>query len=228
MMDERKPMLDQTASPLERALLQEGRTYRASSDLHDRTLAALGIASSAGTVGGVLAWLAAKSLTTKVILALSTMTLLAAIPLGYVLLGHRAGAVPSPTAIPLASAITRPPALSAPSSSAPSPASEPPAAVKPATSVSATSGAALRAELAALDAVRSALANDNPTGALSLVATYFRAFPRGRLYPEAEVLRIDALAKAGQQSLAKRHAHEFIKRHPNSVLTPRVRPYADQ
>jgi predicted component of type VI protein secretion system len=228
MMDERKPMLDQTASPLERALLQEGRTYRASSDLHDRTLAALGISSSAGIVGGVLAWLAAKSLTTKVILALSTMTLLAAIPLGYVLLGkHTSAALSSPVVL-LAPAAQTSPALAAPSVSAPSPASQPPAPVKPATSASANTGAALRAELAALDAVRSALANDNPTGALSLVATYFHAFPRGRLYPEAEVLRIDALARAGQQSLAKRHANEFIKRHPNSVLTPRVRPYADR
>jgi outer membrane protein assembly factor BamD (BamD/ComL family) len=93
---------------------------------------------------------------------------------------------------------------------------------------SANTSAALRAELAALDAVRDALANGNSPAALSLVATYFRTFPRGRMYPEAEVLRIDALAKAGQLNLAKRHAHEFIERYPNSVLTVRVRPYADR
>jgi len=92
----------------------------------------------------------------------------------------------------------------------------------------ATTSSALRAELAALDAIRATLANDDSTGALSFLATYFRTFPRGRLHPEAEVLRIDALAKAGQADGAKRYAQEFLKRHPNSVLTARVRPYAEQ
>jgi hypothetical protein len=227
MMDEREQRLDPAASPLERALLQEGRSYRAPSDLRDRTLAALGIASSAGIAGGTLAWLAAKSLTTKLILALSTLTLLAAIPLGYVLLGNHRGAASSSPVISPPLAPETVPASVAPSVSAPD--REQPASVKPALpSESANTGAALRAELAALDAVRFALAKDDASGALSLVATYFRTFPRGRLHPEAEVLRIDALAGAGQMRGAKREAQEFIKRHPNSVLAPRVRPYVDQ
>jgi hypothetical protein len=227
MMDERDYRRDPAASPLERALLQEGRSYRAPADLHDRTLAALGIASSAGIAGAVLAWLAAKSLATKVILALSTLTLLAAIPLGYVWLGnHRDAALSSPV-VPLAPAPATMPALVPPSVSAP--AREPPPSVKPALPTpSPSTGAALRAELAALDAVRSALAKDDASSALSLVATYFRTFPRGRLSPEAEVLRIDALAGTGQMKSAKREAQEFIKRHPNSVLSARVRPYVDR
>jgi hypothetical protein len=62
---------------------------------------------------------------------------------------------------------------------------------------------------------------------LSFLGAYFRTFPRGRLHFEAEVLRIHALAQAGQSDMAKRHAREFLKRHPNSVLTARVRPYAE-
>ena len=52
-MDEPRRMLDQTTSPLERALLREGRSYRAPSELRDNTLAALGIATSAGVL---IAW----------------------------------------------------------------------------------------------------------------------------------------------------------------------------
>jgi hypothetical protein len=193
MMDEPRRMLDQTTSPLERALL--------------------------------LAWLAAKSLTAKIYLALSMIALLTAVPLSYIVLGHRADpANPASPVVPLAHATATMPAA-APSASAPdpAPAAAPSATAKPAPAANA----ALRAELGALDAVRSALANGRPPLALSLVATYFRTFPRGRLYPEAEVLRIDALAKAGQPNAARRYARDFIKRHPNNILSARVRPYAE-
>jgi hypothetical protein len=231
MMDEPERLLDQTTSALERALLKEGRAYRAPDDLRAHTLAALGVATSAGLASGALAWLSAKSWTAKIVLALSTVTLLAAIPLGHVLLG---GDAPPPRATPVVvlppmPAASRALPLPAPSIAvaAPAPVMDPPAALAPApTRVSANTNSALRAELAALDAVRSTLANDDPTGALSFLAAYFRTFPRGRLHPEAEVLRIDALSKAGQSDVAKRHAQEFLKRHPNSVLTARVRPYA--
>ena len=222
MMDEPRRMLDQTTSPLERALLREGRAYRAPSALRDDTLAVLGIATSAGIASGLLAWLAAKSLTAKIYLALSMIALLTAVPLSYIVLGHRADpANPASPVVPLAHATTTVPAT--PSAPDPAPAAAPSAAAKPAPAANA----ALRAELGALDAVRSALANGRPPLALSLVATYFRTFPRGRLYPEAEVLRIDALAKAGQPNAARRYARDFIKRHPNNILSARVRPYAE-
>jgi hypothetical protein len=219
MMDEPRRMLDQTTSPLERALLREGRAYRAPSALRDDTLAVLGIATSAGIASGLLAWLAAKSLTAKIYLTLSMVALLTAVPLSYIVLGHRAD--PASPVVPLAHATTTVPA--APSAPDPAPATAPLAAAKPAPAANAD----LRAELGALDAVRSALANGRPPRALSLVATYFRRFPRGRLYPEAEVLRIDALAKAGQPNAARRYAQDFIKRHPNNILSTRVRPYAE-
>ncbi|HEY4159038.1 MAG TPA: tetratricopeptide repeat protein, partial [Polyangiaceae bacterium] len=87
---------------------------------------------------------------------------------------------------------------------------------------------ALAAELSALDAARSALAGGDTTGALSDLDAYARNFPRGRLGLEAEVLRIDALAKSGQTAAARKRAEAFMKRHPDSVLASRVRAYAGQ
>jgi hypothetical protein len=233
-MDEPERMLHQTNSALERALLHEARAYRGADDLREHTLAALGLASSAGIVGGLLAWLASRSWTTKIFLALSTATLLAALPVAYVLFGRAAAPVAPPPAAPIAAPAPR--AVLAPPNAPPpvpeaAPALTPPQpAVLPAPSSHAPANAnsALRAELAALDAVRSTLANDNPAGALSFLGAYFHTFPRGRLHLEAEVLRIDALAKDGRVDEAKSNAQEFLKRHPNSVLAARVRPFAER
>jgi outer membrane protein assembly factor BamD (BamD/ComL family) len=84
---------------------------------------------------------------------------------------------------------------------------------------------ALAAELGALDAARSTLASGDASGALAKLDDYSRAFPHGRLVLEAEVLRIDALAHAGQADQAKKRAESFLRRHPNSVLASRVRGY---
>jgi hypothetical protein len=235
MMHEPERMIAQTTSALERALLQEGRAYRRSDALRTHTLAGLGLAGSTGLAVSVLAWLSAKSWTTKLILALSTAGLLSAVPVSYMLrVGntHPAQAtspasvrMPSPTrAAP--TGLVAPIAVPEP---APARAMDSSAVVPPAPAqASATTSSALRAELAALDAVRSTLANDDPAGALSFLAAYFRTFPRGRLRYEADVLRIAALAQAGQRDTARRYALKFLKRHPNSVLTARVRPYAEQ
>jgi len=118
-MNEPERMLDQPTSALERALLIEGRAYRAPDDLRIHTLAALGVATSAGLAGGVLAWLWARSWTAKIALAVSTMTLLAAIPLGHLLLGEHA---PPVRAVPV---------VAPPPPSAPPPPPPPPPPCKP-------------------------------------------------------------------------------------------------
>jgi hypothetical protein len=231
MMEDLEHMVDQDISALERALLQEGRSYRASDDLRGHTLAALGLTTSVGFAGAI-AWLATKSWTTKLVLALSTVTLLAALPISYAVL---VGRVPREAPTPSDVVVVAPPELALPTTPATAPA-DPIQALsfdRLATSPSAPARAsaktstALRAELAALDAVRATLAVHDPAGALSFLSAYFRTFPAGRLRFEAEVLRIDALAQAGQASVAKRYAQDFLKRHPNSVLTARVRPYAE-
>jgi hypothetical protein len=99
-------------------------------------------------------------------------------------------------------------------------------AVKPEAKPSTPAGD-LAAELGALDAARSELAAGNANGALGKLDDYARLYPRGRLVLEAEVLRIDALAKSGQTDVAKKRAEAFLRRHPNSVLASRVRGYLD-
>jgi hypothetical protein len=232
MMDEPDRMFDQTASSLERALIHAGRSYRGPNDLRAHTLAALGLAGSAGlATGGALAWLAVKTWSTKLLLAMSALTLLVAIPASYVML--RQDARPARVTLPFPAVVTEPSPVATPYPAPPAqveaPAVAPPA--MPATSparASANASSALRAELAALDAVRSTLANDDSVGALSFLDAYFRTFPRGRLHLEAEVLRIDALAKGGRLDAAKKYAQEYLRHHPNSVLTARVQPYAER
>jgi hypothetical protein len=225
-MEEPRRILDESGSAFERALLQEGRSYSAPDAVRVRTLAAVGLAASAGLGGGLLAWWSAKSLATKLVLALSTAAAVTVLPVTYLLSSK---GVPARHSTPAAAVAPAPvqaeaPVPPAPAPLAATPVADPPPA--PAPSRPAASSA-LRAELAALDAIRSSLANDDPAGALRFVATYFRTFPHGRLHFEAEVLRIDALAKAGRSQAAKHHAQEFLRRHPNSVLTARVRPYAE-
>jgi len=228
-MDEPDRMLDQTGSALTRALLREGQSYRGPQNLRAHTLAALGLAGSAGLVAGsALAWLSAKSWGAKLLLTAAAVSMLASVPVGYYMLRQSAlpPVVPAPRPA-MAAAPTAPVPPATPELSNPSPAANIPAVT--ATPLPGrgpagigTAGSALRAELAALDAVRSALANGDSVGALSFLDAYFRTYPRGRLNPEAEVLRIESLARGGRNSTARMYAKEFLRRHPNSVFAARV------
>jgi hypothetical protein len=232
-MDEPDRLLNQTGSALERALLREGQAYRGPEHLRANALTALGLASSAGlATGGFLAWLSAKTWTTKVALTLATASLLVGIPAGY--FAFRRAAQPAPGLRPAeapaprlaAAPPIRPAGSDTPSKSSPTTApagASPPSATR---STGSPSSSALRAELAALDAARSTLADGDSAGALSFLNAYFRTFPRGRLHPEAEVLRIDALAKAGRMDAARKYAQDFLRRRPNSVLAARVHSIA--
>ena len=87
--------------------------------------------------------------------------------------------------------------------------------------------ASLTRELATLDRARLTLASGDARGALGQLDAHQRNFPRGRLALEAEVLRIDALAKVGRTTEARVHAQTFLRLHPNSVLATRVRAHLD-
>jgi TolA-binding protein len=81
----------------------------------------------------------------------------------------------------------------------------------------------LAEELASLDSARALLARGDAQGALARLDAYARAYPKGRLQLEAEVMRIDALTKSGQTGAAKKRAEAFLRKYPNSVLASRVR-----
>jgi TolA-binding protein len=229
-MDEPDRMLEQTGSALEQALLREGRAYHGSEDLRSKTLAALGLAGTAGlATGGALAWFSAKTWSTKLVLMLSAAVVLVGIPVGYFAFQSTPALAPAlrPAAVPVPSAM---PAAAQPvPAEPPMPAVNAPSATTLPARASVGTGSAsssLRAELAALDAARSTLASGDSVGALAFLDAYFRTFPRGRLHPEAEVLRMDALAKGGRVDDARKYAQEFLRRHPNSVLAARVQSFA--
>lgn len=89
----------------------------------------------------------------------------------------------------------------------PSPANQPKAA-KP----------TLSDEVAALDKARKAM-DEDPEAALAELDKV----QGGVLAQEADVLRIEALARAGKKDQAKAAASAFLAKHPNSPLASRVR-----
>jgi hypothetical protein len=79
----------------------------------------------------------------------------------------------------------------------------------------------LSEEVAALDAARKAM-DEDPEKALSELEKY-EGYEGGVLAQEAEVLKIEALARAGKKKQAKSAAAAFLAQYPSSPLAPRVR-----
>jgi len=234
-------------SELERALLEAGRSYTASSSTRAKTLLALGLTAVTTSAAPSAAAAAGSSLSkatlTKVVATVLAMGAVAVPVWRY--LDHE----PSSAAVahPVASAapITSAAPAATPSALAEALPTEPAAAeaaqdqaaeVQPSVSARSSSSARaelksaavppLTAELAALDTARTSLSHSDPVGALAALDSYARNFPRGRLKIEAEVLRIGALAKSGQTEVARKRAVAFLRLHPDSVLAARVRSYA--
>ncbi|WP_437670390.1 hypothetical protein [Sorangium sp. So ce131] len=251
---EPRRLLEESDSEFERALLNAGTSYSASPETRAKTLAALGLAGAASISASAAAAgasavaaapaasastsLAAKVGWTKLLAALSVVGAVAGVPAGYY--AWRAYTAPPPAALDrfsdvLAGPVARaslPPPPEARAEEQPAEAAAPVddgsgGAAPKAASRPAGSAAALKAELAALDAARKALAGGDAQGALSRLDAYARAHPRGRLALEAEVLRIDALARSGRLDAARQRATTFLRRHPNSVLATRVRRYVN-
>jgi len=104
---------------------------------------------------------------------------------------------------------------------------EPTKATKAKGSAKATAGTeddhALRDEVALLDQARAALASGNTAAALSALDRHKREFPRGFLSSEAEVLRVEALVKAGRTAEARAQGERLLSREPNGPQAKRVR-----
>lgn len=102
---------------------------------------------------------------------------------------------------------------------------EPP--VAPSASPSASPGEGLAEEVASLQEARAALAAGALQRALASLDAHARRFPQGRLGLEAEVLRIEALARAGDHASAAARARAFAAAHPGSPYASRVRALAE-
>lgn len=90
----------------------------------------------------------------------------------------------------------------------------PPAAQRPMPLASV--GDRLARESALLTRARAELRAGNPSAAQATLARISREVPGGALRQEREVLHIEALAAAGNGSIAARLARAFIARHPES------------
>jgi hypothetical protein len=81
-------------------------------------------------------------------------------------------------------------------------------------------------ELAAIDAVRSALGARAPDRALDRITRYRSTFTTPNFADEADTLEIQALAALGRVDQAREHAERFLEAHPNSPYKERVRAVA--
>jgi hypothetical protein len=238
---------EESASALERALLDVGKSYRSTGTARAKTLAALGVAGSATLLAGTaqavplatLAKITWKITWGKVIAALSIVGAAAAVPVGYFAwqrhhqpAKHGDGAASVVVAAkPIeATEPSVPPTLMGRALQGPAPeqpiqqAAQQPTETGAAGSVhSPRPAVTLAHELSSLDAARGLLARGDATGALARLDAYWRAYPHGRLGLEAEVLRIDALDESGHADAARARAEAFLQRHPHSVLAARVR-----
>jgi hypothetical protein len=186
-------------------------------------------------MAGALAW--AKTSGAKLLLGVSVASAVVAVPVVYFWSRHRSAspppsvttsppaASPSPTSAEAAvtDGVGTPSAVSPPLVSAPAPTDVSLHASKQsATSGTTGSTSFLRAEVKALDAVRVSLVQGDLVASLSLLDTYFRTYPHGHLQLEAQVLHIEALARAGRGEAARTEATEFLRRNPRSVHAARL------
>ncbi|HLK91643.1 MAG TPA: hypothetical protein VKZ18_17255 [Polyangia bacterium] len=221
------------ATDLERRLLEASARERPPVELTERMQKALGISLAAGAAataaGAAKAQAAAAGAATPAVAwpAISIGVLALAVTGAVVgvrsTAGHHAAARPAQ-----AIAISSPPSpLIAPPAPAtpPAPAEvEHRAAAAPAHHhrAPAATPADLRAEIALVDAARSAVAGGASERALALLGRYDTTYPRGTFRPEAAALRIEALAHLGRTAQARALAQKFIAAHADSPLADRV------
>jgi TolA-binding protein len=218
-------------------LLRSAKRYRLSEKGRQRALAAVGLAVGATAVAGGKAAAEGATAGTKMLgWALAGAVGVLASVGGYVALAPGGKAPPpsvtSTSVVAPPRGRTEPPATPptaetvAPAAPSASASAAPRLAPSPAGSRGAPP-ADLQAELTALDAASSAVAQGDAPRALALLDAYGRDFPRGSLGAEATVLRAEALDRAGRHAEAAQIARSFVQRSPKSPLADRMRRIAE-
>ncbi len=224
------------ATDLERRLLDAASRELPSVELTRKMQQALGlsIAASAVTAAAVKSsGAAATALTTSAPVfawpAISVGVLALAVTGAVVGLRSTAGHQAAPRPVAAAPAVVLGPAPLAPEPlAAPAPAArafERPTSI-PARAhhhaLAATTPSELRAEIALVDAARSAVSTGADDRALVLLNRYDTSYRTGTFRPEAAALRIEALDHLGRIARARTLAQRFIAAHPDSPLADRV------
>ena len=88
--------------------------------------------------------------------------------------------------------------------------------------LAAATSSELRAEIALVDAARSAVATGADDRALVLLNRYDSSYRAGTFRPEATALRIEALDHLGRTAQARTLAQRFLAAYPESPLADRV------
>ncbi len=78
-------------------------------------------------------------------------------------------------------------------------------------------------EVAQLDVARRSLSAGDPGASLRTLDEYEQRYKGGMLHQEATLLRIEALAAAGDLGSARRVADRFLRDHPRSPHEQRIR-----
>ncbi|HMR76677.1 MAG TPA: hypothetical protein PKD61_16265 [Polyangiaceae bacterium] len=81
----------------------------------------------------------------------------------------------------------------------------------------------LKDELLVRERARSAVQRRDAAAAQAAISEYQTRFPRGRLYPELTLLRIDLLAARGDTAGARALAAQFLKANPSSPSAARLK-----
>lgn len=87
---------------------------------------------------------------------------------------------------------------------------------------------ALARETLLVDDARRAVAQGEPSRALALLDEHDREFPAGVFLLDADVLRIEALERAGRTAEAERLGQRFLARHPDGSYARRARTALDR
>ncbi len=105
---------------------------------------------------------------------------------------------------------------------------KPSASIKPSSTPESPRETTLRDEVALLDRARAEIARGATGEALATLAKHDATYPRGFLGSEAEVLRIEALVRAGRTGEAKARGEALLAREPNGPHEQRVRTLLGQ
>jgi hypothetical protein len=113
--------------------------------------------------------------------------------------------------------------LAAPSSGRPAPVAAP---EHPRRRPTSAPGSTLAAEVAQLDAARTALEVGALDEAQRLLSQFHRDFPHGELAVEAQVLHLEVLSATADDAAVKREAAQFLQKHSTDPHAERVRQLA--